>query len=66
MRNSISDRINTKVPSSKRICNLFGKHVPKYFCVGKFASVPMFAQSVFSPSYRVVILTGLALNSLIK
>ena len=44
----------TKVPSSKFISNVVAKSLRKFVCVRKFVSVPMFAQSVRSPSYRVV------------
>ena len=44
----------TKVPSSKFISNVVAKSLRKFACVRKFVSVPMFAQSVRSPSYRVV------------
>ena len=43
-----------KVPSSKFISNVVAKSLRKFVCVRKFVSVPMFAQSVRSPSYRVV------------
>ena len=43
----------TKVPSSKFISNVVAKSLRKFVCVRKFVSVPMFAQSVRSPSYRV-------------
>ena len=42
-----------KVPSSKFISNVVAKSLRKFVCVRKFVSVPMFAQSVRSPSYRV-------------
>ena len=44
----------TKVPSIKSISNVVGKYLRKFVCVCNFVSVPMFAQSVHSPSYRVV------------
>ena len=44
----------TKVPSSKFISNVVAKSLRKFVCVRKFVSVPVFAQSVRSPSYRVV------------
>ena len=44
----------TKVPSSKFIRNVVAKSLRKFVCVRKFVSVPVFAQSVRSPSYRVV------------
>ena len=43
----------TKVPSSKFISNVV-KSRCKFVCVCKFVSVPMFAQSICSPSYRGV------------
>ena len=42
----------TKVPSSKFISNVVAKSLRKFF-FRKFVSVPMFAQSVCSPTYRV-------------
>ena len=44
----------TKVLLSKFISNVVAKYHCKFVCVCKFFSVPMFAQSVCSPSYRVV------------
>ena len=44
----------TKVPSSKFISNVVAKSLCKFVSVSKFVSVPIFAQSVRSPSYRVV------------
>ena len=44
----------TKVPSSKFISNVVAKSLCKFVSVSKFVSVPTFAQSVRSPSYRVV------------
>ena len=44
----------TKVPSSKFIGNAFTKSPRKFVFVCKFVSVPMSAQSVRSPSYRVI------------
>ena len=44
----------TKVPSSKFISNVVAKSLRKFACVSKFVSVPMFVQSVRSPSYRAV------------
>ena len=44
----------TKVPSSKFISNVVAKSLRKFVCVRKFVSIPMFAQSVRIPSYRVV------------
>ena len=44
----------TKVPSSKFISNVLAKSLRKFICVRKFVIVPMFAQSVRSPSYHVV------------
>ena len=44
----------TEVPSSKFISNVFAKCPRRFVCVCKFVSVPMFAQSVRSPSYRVI------------
>ena len=44
----------TKVPSSKFISNVAPISLRKFVFVRKFVSVPMFAQSVGSPSYRVV------------
>ena len=40
--------------SSKFISNVVAKSFRKFVCVCKFVSVPMFAQSVRSPSYHVV------------
>ena len=42
----------TKVPSSKFISNIVAKSLRNFF-FRKFVSVPMFAQSVCSPTYRV-------------
>ena len=44
----------TKVPSIKFISNVVAKSLRKFVCIRKFVSVPMFAQSICSPSYRVV------------
>ena len=44
----------TKALSSKFISNVVAKSLRKFVFVRKFVSVPMFAQSVRSPSYRVV------------
>ena len=44
----------TKVPSSEFISSNVVKSLCKFVCVCKFVSVPMFAQSICSPSYRVV------------
>ena len=44
----------TEVPSSKIISNVFAKCPRRFVCVCKFVSVTMFAQSVRSPSYRVI------------
>ena len=44
----------TKVPPSTFISNVVAKTLRKFVCVRKFVSVPMFAQSVLSPSYRAV------------
>ena len=44
----------TKVPPSKFISNAVTKSLRKFVFVCKFVSVPMFAQSIHSPSYRVV------------
>ena len=44
----------TKVPSSKCINNNVAKYLRKFVCVCKFVIVPMFTQSVRSPSYRTV------------
>ena len=44
----------TEVPSSKFINNVIAKSCSKFVCVCKFVSVPMFAQSVCSPSYCAV------------
>ena len=44
----------TKVPSSKFISNVVTKSLRKFVFVCKFVNVPMFAQSIRSPSYRVV------------
>ena len=44
----------TKVPSSKLISNVVAKSLRKFVFVRKFVSVPIFAQSIHSPSYRVV------------
>ena len=44
----------TKVRSSKFISNVVAKSLRKFVFVCKFVSVPIFAQSVHSPSYRVV------------
>ena len=44
----------TKVPSSKFISNVVAKSLCKFVFVRKFVSAPTFAQSVRSPSYRVV------------
>ena len=44
----------TKVPSSKFISNVVAKLLFKFVFVLKFVSVPMFTQSVRSPSYGVV------------
>ena len=42
----------TKVPSRKFISNVVAKSLRNFF-FRKFVSVPMFAQSVCSPTYRV-------------
>ena len=44
----------TKVPSSKFISNVVAKSLRKFVFVRKFFSVPIFAQSVRSPSFHVV------------
>ena len=44
----------TKVPSSKFISNIVAKSLRKFVCVRKFVRVSIFAQSVCSPSYRIV------------
>ena len=44
----------TKVPPSKLISNVVAKSLRKFVFARKFVTVPMFAQSVRSPSYRVV------------
>ena len=43
----------TKVLSSKFISNVVGKSLCKFVFVCKFVSVPIFAQSIHSPSYHV-------------
>ena len=44
----------TKVSSSKFISNVVAESLCKFVFVRKFISVPIFAQNVRSPSYRVV------------
>ena len=44
----------TKVPPSKFINNVVAKSLHKFVCDRKFVRVSIFAQSVRSPSYRVV------------
>ena len=44
----------TKVPSGKFISNVVAKSLRKFVFVHELVSVPMFAQSVRSPSYRIV------------
>ena len=50
--NTVSDC--TKVQSSKVIGNLVAKSIPKFVCVRKFVSIPMFDQNVRNTSYQVV------------
>ena len=52
MRKAVSG--STKVPSSKFISTVVAKSLCKFVFVHKFVSLPIFAQSVRSPSYRVV------------
>ena len=44
----------TKVPSSAIISNIAATYFCKYVCACKLVSVPMYTQSIRSPSYRVV------------